>query len=222
MVLTFFRRHEDDGLSGILHQLTAMLGDARHSFDLSMSTVVSGADPVAVGAEVRATDHRINQSEQDVRRKLLVHAAVQGATDIEIVLGYLLLSRKVERIGDQAKNILDLAEEGVSLVDGPDAADLVGYRDRISNLFGTVSGVLTDPRDDNVEPARTEGLDLATELEGRLRDLIHSDQPASFAVPRALLFRYLKRTAANLAGIVSSVIDPFDQVDYPGGADTDD
>jgi len=222
MVMTFFRKDEEGGLANISQQVTTMLGDARHSFDLAMSAVVSGADPVAVGDEIRATDHRINEAEQDIRRRLLVHASVQGTANIELVLNYLLLSRKIERIGDQAKNILDLADEGVNLVDGPDSDELSTYRDSISSLFGAVSGVLAEPEGDTAEPTRSEGLALASDLEDRLLKLVHSDEPASYAVPRALLFRYLKRTAANLAGIISSVIDPFDQVDYPGGADTDD
>ncbi len=224
MVLSFFRRDPADegGLRQVANEVDSMLVAARHSFDLAMSTVVSGADPAAVAEEVRATDRKINETEQDVRRRLLVHAAVQGTGDIELVLGYLLLSRKIERIGDQAKNILDLAEEGAALAGAEDLEVLRGYRDRVSTLFADVAAVCTDPVAAEGEVTRAAGLALVHEFEEELRSLLKSDAPASYAVPRALLYRYLKRIAANLAGILSSVFDPFDQVDYPGGADTDD
>lgn len=221
MVLTFFR-NGDGGMAEVTQTVTAMLADARHSFDLAMSTVVGGAEPVSVTEEVFATDHQINEAEQEIRRRLLVHASVHGAEDIDMVLGYLLLSRKVERIGDQAKNILDLATEGVNLGQDADIDELRASRDEISNLFTEVAAVFGGPDASRDEEIRQNGLDLAHEMEARLRMLIHTDEPASYAVPRALLYRYLKRIAANLAGIVSSAIDPLDQVDYPGGLDSDD
>ncbi len=224
MVLSFFRRDPADegGLRQVALEVDSMLAAARHSFDLAMSAVVSGADPASVAEEVRSPDRKINETEQDVRRRLLVHAAVQGTGDIELVLGYLLLSRKIERVGDQAKNILDLAEEGAAFADSDDIGALRAYRDRVSSLFADVAAVCADPMAGDGEATRAAGMHLVQEFEEELRRLIRSDAPASYAVPRALLYRYLKRIAANLAGILSSIFDPFDQVDYPGGGDTDD
>jgi hypothetical protein len=36
----------------------------------------------------------------------------------------------------------------------------------------------------------------------------------SWAVPRAILYRYWKRIVANLAGIVTSAIEPLQNIDY--------
>lgn len=215
MVLSFFRRRDDDGLDHVARTVAAMLADARHSFDLAMSAVVAGADARAVNEEVRSTDARIGEAEQEVRRRLLVHAVAQGTGDVEIVLGYLMLSRKIERIGDQAKNILDLALEGVDLRDDPDAALLQAYWREVSEAFAGSQEFLEGGRSEEAYiEYRTRGGDLYRRLEVELRQLIHSDLPAQRAVPRALLARYLKRTVANLTGIAGSLIDPFDQIDF--------
>jgi hypothetical protein len=208
MVLGFFRN--EDGLDEVSADIQSMLNDARHSFDLAMSAVLAGADPDAVLEEVRNTDQRINAAEQEVRRRLLVHSAVQGSGDIDSVLSFLILSRKIERIGDQAKNILDLGVEGVNLAGADDAPELRERRDEISASFETAMRVLAE--DPAVDPAafRSQMHELIHEFESRLRELMHSTEPANEAVPRALLFRYLKRTVANLAGVTSDLAVPTD------------
>jgi len=124
MVLSFFKKNES-GLELISHRTIKMLSDARHSFDLASAAVLSGADYDSVAEDIRVTDDHINKTEQDLRGDLVTHIAVHGGTDIGVVLSYTLLIKKIERIGDQAKNILDLAEEGVSFVGEDDVAELI-------------------------------------------------------------------------------------------------
>lgn len=93
MVMPFFRKSES-GLDHIAQQTLSMLSDARHSFDLASMAVLSGADPKAIGADIRETDHRINETEQRLRSELVVHVSVRGGEDIGVVMGYTLLIKK--------------------------------------------------------------------------------------------------------------------------------
>jgi phosphate uptake regulator len=221
MVLSFFRR-DDDGLGQVARTVTAMLADARHSFDLAMGALVAGADATLVVDEVRQTDLRINDAEQEVRRRLLVHAVATGTGDVEIVLGYLMLSRKIERIGDQAKNILDLALEGVDLSEDDDVVALRAGWSAVSDDFADALSFLEGRSEDEYLAFRRRCNEQLRTFEAELRQMIHSELPAARAVPRALLARYLKRIVANLLGIVTSLIDPFDQLQADGdGARTD-
>ena len=214
MVMSFFRKSESSGLDHIAHQTISMLADARHSFDLASTAVLSGADPEAVGVDIRATDQRINEAEQRLRSELVVHISVQGGADIGPVMGYTLLLKKIERIGDQAKNILGLAEEGVSFVGEPDVGELNNTRRAISGLIGECSDLLPGDDAETIQDflERTEA--LADELELRIREYMHSEEPGSYAVPRAILFRYWKRIVANLAGIVSGATEPLTHRDF--------
>jgi len=45
-------------------------------------------------------------------------------------------------------------------------------------------------------------------------ELVHSTGPALQAVPRALLYRFLKRVTAHSLNVVSAVVMPVDRLDY--------
>jgi phosphate uptake regulator len=208
MVLSFFRRG-DPGMTHITSEIVTMLGDARHSFDVAAGAVLDGGDVERAAADVIATDDHINRAEFDIRRELIVHVSVHGATDIASVLGYTLLVKKVERLGDQAKNILDLALEGVSLADAPDHTELERARREILELYGEVAEVLAHPDEDRVAEIRQRGDRLQEIHAAHVLELVHSQEPGYVAVPRAVLHRYLKRIVANLVGIALTITEPL-------------
>ena len=220
MILEFFRRG-DSAMDQIDAQVVAMINDARHSFDLATAAVLSGADSAQMRAEVEKTDQQINEAEQQLRQELVVHVAVQGSSDIGTVLGLTLLIKKIERIGDQAKNILDLTDEGVSLVDAPDLDGFLADRTTISDMFTETATLLTDPQAENVADFRRRADELRHHCEGKVREFMHSDQPGHYAVPRAILYRYWKRIAANLLGVVTTAVEPVQHIDYTDGGTTD-
>lgn len=215
MVLTFFRKGES-GMDHITAQIVTMLGDARHSFDVACTALLSGADPDQVTADIEATDERINQAENALRRELVVHVSVHGAVDIGQVLGYTLLIKKVERIGDQAKNIVELVNEGVSLHGADDVAEFLEAQRQVSELYGDVGALLLDPDEATALAVRGRAVELDDHHAARIRALLHSSEPAEFAVPRAMLHRYLKRIVANLGGIAITITEPL-----RGGDDDD-
>ena len=220
MVLSFFKKNEN-GLELIAHRTISMLGDARHSFDLASAAVLSGADTASVGEDIRNTDERINKAEQTLRGELVTHVAVHGSTDIGSVLSYTLLIKKIERIGDQAKNILDLAEEGVSLVGEDDINDLLEVRRAISAMFAEAADLMAEATSEQAQDFYQRATKLRHAIENKIRDYMHSDQPGHYAVPRAVLYRYWKRIVANLAGVVTGVSEPLQKQGYTDDGQTD-
>tara|TARA_B100000029_G_scaffold469179_1_gene506840 strand:- start:904 stop:1575 length:672 start_codon:yes stop_codon:yes gene_type:complete len=220
MVLSFFKKNEN-GLELIAHRTISMLGDARHSFDLASAAVLSGADTASVGEDIRNTDEHINKAEQTLRGELVTHVAVHGSTDIGSVLSYTLLIKKIERIGDQAKNILDLAEEGVSLVGEDDINDLLEVRRAISAMFAEAADLMAEATSEQAQDFYQRATKLRHAIENKIRDYMHSDQPGHYAVPRAVLYRYWKRIVANLAGVVTGVSEPLQTQGYTDDGQTD-
>ena len=220
MVLSFFRRGES-GMEHITQRVVGMLADARHSFDLATSAVLDGVPPDQVVDEIRSTDTRINRAEQELRRELIVHVAVQGVEDIGDVLGYILLIKKIERIGDQAKNVFDLADEGVSFAGSEDVEQFRSVHQAISEMLDEVAQLLLEPDPDRIAAFRARADDMRAEEEGRIRELMHSDAPGHYAVPRAVLHRYLKRIVANIGGVITTVTEPIQTQDYFDGGETD-
>ena len=220
MVMSFFRKSES-GLEHVSHQTISMLGDARHSFDLASTAVLSGADPGAIGADIEATDRRINEAEQQLRSELVVHVSVRGSDDIGLVLGYTLLLKKIERIGDQAKNIFELATEGVSLVGADDIDEFVARRQEISLMYVEAADLLASQDIDAARDFLARSLELNDRCGAKVREYMQSERPGSWAVPRAILYRYWKRIVANLAGIVTAAIEPLQSIDYLDDGKTD-
>lgn len=223
MIFDFFRKTVA-AMDQIDARVATMLNDARHSFDLATAAVLSGADAAQMRAEVEKTDERINEAEQRLRQELVVHVAVQGSDDIGTVLGLTLLIKKIERIGDQAKNILDLTDEGVSLVDAPDVQGFLDDRSTISDMYVESASLLNDPQPDKVADFRTRSDAMRHHCEDKVREYMHSDQPGHYAVPRAILYRYWKRIVANLLGVVTTAVEPVQTIDYvdSGATDIDD
>jgi hypothetical protein len=223
MVMSFFRKGPT-GLEHIVARSVGMLGDARHSFDLATLALLTETDAAAVDADIRETDARINATEQELRSELVVHVSVQGPADIGSVLGMILLLKKIERIGDQAKNVLDLAEGNISLANEPDTADMIAERSVISSLFNETAEILSEPDEVALVDLGRRGGALLEEHQSKIDGYLHSDRPGYEVVPRAIYYRYLKRIVANLLGIANTAAEPIQTIDYlDGGAtDTDD
>ena len=206
------------GLETMIGHVAEMLGHARHIFDEAMSALLAGAAPEALADDIFGTDRRINELEREVRRELVVHISVHGTSDITSVLVVLMVSRKVERIGDNAKNIYDLATYDVDLSQSEDAEQLRAARDEVSEMMWAAAEIFRTEDAERGQPFLDRSRELQREYDEVVADLVRASTDAPHAVPRALLYRYLKRIVANLEGVVAGVVQPLDLIDYsPGG-----
>ena len=214
MVLSFFRGG-DSGLDHVVTRSVAMVTDARHSFDLACTALMSGADPRSIAGDVRETDLRINANEQQLRGELAVHISVHGPNDIGEVIGLILLLKKIERVGDHAKNILDLAETGVSFASESDIDELLEERRIVSGFFTEASEILAE-HDGIPESFRDRVNAMIAQIQARIDAYRTSERPAHQIVPRAVYHRYLKRIVANLNSAVLAATEPVRVADDAG------
>ena len=52
------------------------------------------------------------------------------------------------------------------------------------------------------------------DIDGRVNALVSVDAPATYAVPRALYYRYLKRIVGHLMNILTALVMPLDKLDF--------
>lgn len=215
MVFEFFRGGSDTQLAEIEARITGMLIDCRHTFELACDALMGGGDATQIGPEVRSSDRGVNKAERRLRRELLVHVSVRGAkANLPAVLAAMSVAKDAERIGDYAKNIWDLAAEGIDFSQVPDRADLIGWRDRVATAIGDVATVFAE-RDAERAHALIEEFDLVLdECDDLITAQIVSTGTPRDAVPRALLFRYLKRVVAHLMNVLTSLVMPLDRLDF--------
>jgi phosphate transport system protein len=214
MPFGFLRNPGGDRLERVEATFQRMFADDRHAFDLAMSALLGGAAPKSVGSELRATDRRVNEAEREIRRELVVHASVQGTVDTPAVLVYMSIVKDVERIGDYAKNIFDLAADGVSLQDDPDADALFELRNEVSRMITDVAEIFRDSDTERARETLTRGDELLDDFDERVSALVRGSDQGPHAVATALLHRYLKRVVAHLMNVLSAVVMPVDRLDY--------
>ena len=218
MVMSFFRRPDDSGIDHIEAQVQRMVTDARHTFDLAMNAVTGGA-VASVADEVRRTDRQINVTEMEIRRELVVHFSVHAGGDATEMLVFMNMVKDLERIGDYNKNVFDLAEEGVSFAEADDLERILGFRDEISSRIALMGEILTVRDEERARAYIARSDELRREFDTLVNGLVHSTEPALHAVPRALLYRFLKRITAHSMNVVTAVVMPVDRLDYYDEAD---
>ena len=214
MVLEFFRRSGASAIEIVESMLVDMLRDVAAVYGASNAAVFGGGKSKETKREVKATDRHINALQQEVRRALLVHTSVQDRVDLPLVLAYMSVVKDVERAGDYAKNVYDLARYGANFEEAPDRAELEHYRDAVAGLIDDSARVFTD-RDAEQASRLIEKADaFLSEYDTLVRASYESTGPASDAVARALYYRYLKRITAHLMNLMTSLVMPVDRLDY--------
>lgn len=213
MAPLFRRPQERARLDRIEAMMQTMLEHDRHEFRLAMSALLGQVDGASVNDELRSTDQKVNLLERDIRRELLVHTSVFGGIDTPTVLVYMSIVKDIERVGDYAKNLLDLALDGASFADVPTTAMWRGLADEISEFITAAGSAFLDRDEPRTRDLLTRGSELLELFDERVSALVRGENGGQ-QVARALAHRYLKRIVAHLMNVLSAVIMPLDKLDY--------
>ena len=130
------RNADRSGFAEIQRGFTSMLEDGRHIFDAAANALIGGTDPETIRKDLFDTDARINHTEQQIRRQIVVHGTVHGVQSFPSLLVTMSLAKDAERIGDYAKNLFDLAARGPALGTDDEVRKLIEVRDQVSRLLG--------------------------------------------------------------------------------------
>ena len=217
--MTIWRELFGQGTSGldlVREHLLEMIAIDQQTFDLACTALLSDADVDTVRRQASDSDHKVNELVQRVRRELIVHASARGdLSDMPALLLYMSIVKDAERIGDYAKNILDIARAGGDLAAANgDRDELHETRDRVSALILQVRDVFASQ--DAAEATRllNDWGAVSRDIDRRVDALVTVDAPASYAVPRALYYRYLKRIVGHLMNILTALVMPLDKLDF--------
>jgi Na+/phosphate symporter len=214
MVLRFFRAPEGERLERIESKIQDMLRHDQHEFDLAMSALLGDAAADSVNIELRATDRLVNELEREIRRDLLVHASVFGGIDTPAVLVYMSIVKDIERIGDYAKNLVDLALDGANFGTVEDAAEWRRLQAEISSYIGDSANAFSSRESRTSRRLLAHGDRLLDVCDDAVSALVRGNDSGSQPVARALAYRYLKRVVAHLMNLLSAVVMPLDKLDY--------
>ncbi|KAA3618600.1 MAG: hypothetical protein DWQ05_06475 [Calditrichaeota bacterium] len=214
-LLELWRR--DNSLTQAYNDSEIMLENAYEMFVESVK-ILRHQETADGRDEIREKDMILNKYEREVRRKVLKYLAVTGGSNI--IPGLILTSIVIdlERIGDYTKNIADLAKvHPARLGAGIHDAELTKIEKAVEKMFKNLLPILTSSEkerarscvDDNfwVLKASDEIVDAC---------VLEKDKnlSAGEATATALYVRYLKRIAAHLINVATSIINPFDKIGF--------
>jgi phosphate transport system protein len=154
-----------------------------------------------------------------VRKKVMTHLTISGTGQLTSGLVLVSIVIDIERIGDYAKNICDLAQLHPQRLRGQSIeARLADVESTATDLF---KKTVTAFRNSDVEMSRevmaTYKGQLSADCETIIRDLITGQVPelsSTDTAAIALYVRYLKRIAAHSRNIITSVVNPFHRIGY--------
>ncbi len=214
MPFNFLRSTSGGSLDRVEIKVREMFVHDRREFDLAMSALMGSVAALEVNGEIRSLDHKVNSLEREIRRDLVVHTSVQSGIDTPAVLVYMSIVKDVERLGDYAKNLLDLARDGANFGQVDDAEEWRTLAGDVSRHIDAV-GSAFQRRD---EAAARELLGPTNQLlqlcDRRVSALVRGEDTGTQAVARALAYRYVKRVVAHLTNVLSAVVMPIDKIDY--------
>jgi len=181
--------------------------------------ILRESDDAKINKEIRKKDKLINKYEQEVRRKVMTHCTMQGPSSLPSGMVLISIIIDVERLGDYAKNIMDLA------ADHPQRLYVPVYEENLTEIETDIKRAFAETihalREHDVDKAReliathkTEVRRICDQIlsdlvQGKVKEISHSDSTAL-----ALYARYLKRISAHLNNMVTSVVNPFDRIGF--------
>lgn len=211
-----------EGLREVEELFLRMLADDRHVFDLAMAARLGGADPASLRAELDRSEEATDEAERLIRRRLLVHASVQGSADIPACLMYMSVAKDAERVADLSKNMF-----GVGAIAGPPPPgeirdELVELRDIVSPMITEAGAIFSADDTAAAQDFIARARELQRRCQERIDRLVREETEVPQPAATVLTYRHIGRILANLINIVSAVIMPLDRMDYPNAEQSDD
>ncbi len=161
-------------------------------------------------------DGEVNELERTIRRQVVTHLAVPGS-DADLPYSLLLISlvKDVERLGDYAKNLAELADIRPELLpEGSALSELISIRRRVEFAFQACADVFVGSRKDKAAELIRQGRETARRCDLLISEIGQSDYDAATTTAFILGTRYYKRIGGHVLNVLSSVVMPLDKVDY--------
>jgi phosphate uptake regulator len=193
-------------------EATKMLEMTKDMYEFSLRVLMDNEKEVS---DIYKLDQELNQMQISVRRKVLEHLSINPKQDTTGALILVTIIVDIERIGDYAKNLIELAHNYPEKLCG-------SYCDRIRKLEieitkNFIQTIKAFKEADEVlgEEVMQSHAKLAPEIEQIIEDILNDKTLSGReAVIYALLVRFLKRVSAHLKNVASSVVNPFHRLGY--------
>lgn len=207
----------DDAVARMGEGFEEMLDQARHVVLLAGRHYFEGPPTPGQRDELLSADVKVNKLERKIRKRVVSHLALNGGGDA--VYGLLLMSlvKDAERIGDYAKNLSEIYQEGGGALPGADdtnVTELRAIRDTAEALLGQVARVFSESDPQAAAGLIERGVAAGRRADAMIRSVSSGDYDAATAVTLILGARFYKRINAHVVNILTGVVMPIHKLDY--------
>ena len=205
-----------DLTSETLNESIEMLREDQEMFLESVRSLRE-SDDGELRIDIYKKDKDINKSERDIRKKVLTHLMLFDKTEITAGLVLASIVIDIERIGDYTKNIADLAVlHKKKLSAGSFEKLVISIENRVREFFNITIKAFPESNSELARKVLSEYKKLSYDCTAIKESLIKKEDEldVSDAVTLALYLRFLKRIAAHLFNICTSIVNPFHRIGY--------
>lgn len=213
--LSIFKK---DTLMDRAYQRSYDMLDITRSMFLEAKVSLRQREDSEIDLEIKNKDKEVNSYEREVRRMVFNHLAVSGAADLPSGLALVSIIIDIERLGDYAKNMVELA------LDHPGKLHGASYEGMITRIEDAVGDSFLKTRQCFIEGDGALALELldkyawvndaCDETVGALVKGQDQSVGSGDAAALALYVRWLKRYNSHLRNITTSVVNPFDRIGF--------
>ena len=202
------------GMERMRAEFGQMLDAGRHVFDAAANAFLGGTDIEVIRQDLFDTDKRINHSEQQIRREIVIHTTVHGPSSFPQCLILMSIVKDAERVGDYAKNIFDLAELAPKQPAGKYKDDLVRLKDRISNLMASCREAFDKQGEEVARKLIAQAEEIEDHCDRQISKLVSEPKQRELGATYALAYRYFKRVTSHCFNVLTSIVQPLDKIDF--------
>lgn len=175
-------------------------------------------DDNEVDLKVKETDKIVNNYECEVRRMVINHLAVMGTANLPSGLALVSIIIDIERIGDYAKNMVELALDHPGKLHGGEfEADLFRIEAALGDNFAGTKKCFEEGESQIARNLLEKYAWVNDTCDDIVMAVVKEKDKAitpGNAAALVLYTRWLKRINSHLRNITTSVVNPFDRIGF--------
>ncbi len=166
--------------------------------------------------KIYKTDVKVNKLERRIRKRVVAHLSMHANYQhLPYCLLLMSLVKDVERLGDYAKNLTEVADlRPGELPEDEILGELREIRTEVEAIFNAAARAFAESDHEQAVQLIRQGKDSAQRADGLLARIARSDHDAATVTALVLGARYYKRIGGHLLNVLSSVVMPLHKIDY--------
>ena len=204
-----------DFLAQVLEDFKTMLNDTESMYQSVCARLLDNEDQPDLKKKIYGIDKAVNVLQKHIRQRIVEHLALRPTVDTTACLLLMSVVKDAERLGDYAKNLLQITE----FLDKPIDRTLFsqyfdGVDEDVLELFKHTKQAFIETDVNMANLAWDYEKRIARSCDEIVRKVAQSNLTVNEAVCFALIARYFKRIMAHLVNIATSVVLPLSDLDY--------